>query len=199
MDKLPRLPWALGLWVEVIDLDKHLDDLMSLEQACFPESMRESHASLAELFEEHGLVGLILYSKGRPIATLSGVKASLNNIPSEAMLDQLAGFGRVFYMENICVHPDYRSAENLLFMFQEMKLRISPYFDCVSGAARVSNGWSQKLQAAFRAKVLGRFEDWQGFCEPFEFVVIDLSRVPVSPAWIRRLQLLLGKIARIRF
>lgn len=200
MDKLPRLPWALGLWVEKIDLSKHLADLLVLEEACFPQAMRDTEQVLRDMFQDGGLFGLILYSKGIPIATLSGERAASWNTPSEALLLNFEDSDRqVFYMDNICVHPDHRSNVHIGFLFQEMKVRILPYFDFVSGAARVDNGWSHKLQKAFGAIVLERFDDWQQFSEPFDYVLIDLNRVPQSPKWLRAIQVFIGILARLRY
>jgi len=202
MNWLPKGFKGLGVWVEEVDLQRHMPDLLALESACFPDDMRDGAEEFLRLFEDPYAHGLLLFKDGKAIGLLSGTHLSENNTPDSVLeLERIQSVEpQTFFIDNISMHPKARSLRHIQYLFQEMAIALKGFDYCyVSGHARISNGWSRRVRRIFQAEVIAHIPDWHDFGEPFDYVLAEIDSVPIASNRYRFLQKLTGFIQRFRY
>ena len=194
---LYRLP--LALTTQHICLERHLSDLMAIENACFPGQMQECEKNFREFFSSEYSAGLILYHDEKPIGYFSGT-----HICEEYAADLIASFPEVaeaqdvtFYLESIAILDEYRSITAVDILIHDLAcfLRQFDYQYCVMHV-RQKHGLDRLARLRYRARKLKTYDNWFGFDEPFAAMWVEVDKVPVLPRPARKVYSLLRRLRR---
>jgi len=171
----------LNLRVEIIDIGKHIELLLNIEKACFEEHMQDSRQEIIDYFSDKKATGMILFENNTAIGAMKGTQISETNSPG--IFSQYPFLKEkqklTFYSDSIAILADYRTTLVLDFFIHEIAVFVKRYgFEFFTGHARVRRGYSRLLQRRYGAQKLDSYKDWQGFEEPFDYILFDLKTFP---------------------
>ncbi len=178
-DNLYRLP--LSLSARLIDSDTHLDDLVRIEQACFPERLQEDRQDFMEYFEDDYATGLLLYEDGKLIGYTIGTHIDEDNSPGIIEENALIreNKDRIFYLCSTAILKEHRSVITLDFLVHEMiaLLKSLDYTYLVSHL-RAKHGLTRVMKTRYKAKILFTDPDWEESGEAFDYCLMDFADIP---------------------
>lgn len=89
---------------------------------------------------------------------------------------ELALLPEAAYVESIAILPEYRSLKNFSSLIENfVSIAKEKGYKRITMHARTTNGLSDILQKRGKAKFERRIENWYGFGEPFDYLVIELQ------------------------
>jgi len=177
--------FPLSLSVELVDPEKHIDRLVEIETACFPEAMRDHRRDFEEFLDDEYASGLMLYLDGKTIGYIMGSHISDDN--SRLMLETNAFIQEnqdyIFYISSIAILKEFRSTMALDFLVHEMVgLLKSIDYHYLSAFFRKRTGLSRIMQSRYHAKIIYTDKNWEETGEPFDYGMIKLSDIPTLSA-----------------
>ncbi len=178
------------LSVCIIDPNRHLGHIETIEQACFPPEMRHAPHDFVEFISNKYSMGLLLTKKRTPLGYISGTHMC-DDYSDLYKLDERIGRHEdtMFYIDNICVVPEARSGVVLDFLIFEMFSLLKGYcYDYVVAHVRKANGLSRLVRMRYRAESIGTIENWENTGEAFECMLFVLSKFPANPKTSSMLQ-----------
>lgn len=195
VNNLKRLNPSLNC--RVVSSDDHVDEVWSIEKAVFPLHMQDSLDTLKSFFATDDAHGIIIYSKKAPVGVLKGHHLSLANTAADVLdaEDLKTKHDVTFYMDSVGVLESVRSTRLLDFLMHEMAVDMRRFdYQYVTAHARVKGGLSRLYRRRYKAKVLATYDDWSGFGEAFDYILVDLKNVPVQSQFRRTIYGLIRKI-----
>ncbi len=183
---LYRYPLSLSL--REINLEKHLQSLLNIEEQCFPAQMRASRLDFESSLKDEYSIGGILYRDNKPIGYLLGSHISeLNSediLATNRFIQEHQDF--ILYIDSIAILPEERSLIVFDFLIHEMHTIIHRFdYKYLTCHARKRNGFSRILQRRFGAVILANYANWNECNEPFDYLLIDISKYPRRSRLIR--------------
>lgn len=175
--------WNLGFRCHTVFTEQHVKDVLAIEQAVFPSHMQDSFEELSEFFADEFAHGLILRKGRQPVGVLKGQHLDESNTPNDVLtLPELEGIrDATFYMDSVGILKEVRSTQVLDFLMHEMAVDMHRFdYQFVTAHARRKGGLSRLYQRRYKAKVLTTYDDWCGFGEAFDYILVDLNDVPVQ-------------------
>ncbi len=174
-----RFPLALS--VELVDPRRHIDQLVAIEMACFPEAMQDHRHDFEEFLDDEYASGLMLLHDGETAGYIMGSHISADNsrlmLETNPFIQENQDF--IFYISSIAILEDYRSAMALDFLFHEMVgLLKSIDYRYLSAYFRKRTGLSRVMRSRYCARILHTEENWEETGEPFDYGIIKLSDIP---------------------
>ena len=165
--------------IEIISqLDESiLQDILSVEQASFPDQMQSDLEDLRETLENPNGIQIVVRSQeGKVIGYLSSK-------PQKEAYEELKNWDpemdqedQTLYVESIAIKPEARDLRTFLKLgkvfIEEAKKRG---YKKITMHTRVASGLSSILQKRYGAKAIRKIENWHNFEEPFEYLEINLS------------------------
>jgi len=177
--------WNIAYRCEVVVSQTHVSDVHLVEKAVFPEKMQDSLSDLKAFFANEEAHGLILRRGNKPVGVLKGLHLGLDNTSSELLNSEelIHKHDVTFYMDSVGILKDVRSTYVLDFLMHEMAIDMRRFnYQYVTAHARVKGGLSRLYQRRYKAKVLASYDDWGGFGETFDYILVDLKNIPVQSA-----------------
>ncbi len=158
-----------------------MQSLMSIEEQCFPAQMQDSRLDFETSLKDEYSIGGILYRDNKPIGYLLGSHISeLNSediLTTNRFIQDHQDF--IFYIDSIAILPEERSLIVFDFFLHEMHTIIHRFdYGYLTCHARKKNGFSRMLQRRFGAVVLASYVNWNEYNEPFDYLLIDISKYP---------------------
>ena len=154
-----------------------LRQIVSVEQASFPEQMQSDENDLRQTLENSKGVQIILRGANREIV------GYLSSMPQKDAFEELKEYDKemrpedkALYVESIAIKPAARDVRSFLRLgkafFQEAKRRG---FKKITMHARIAENLSAVLQKRYGAKALRKIGNWHGFNEPFDYLEIEVE------------------------
>lgn len=178
--------WNISYRCEVVASQAHINDVHLVEKAVFPEKMQDSLSDLKAFFANEEAHGLILRRGNKPVGVLKGLHLGLDNTSSELLYceELIHKHDVTFYMDSVGILKDVRSTYVLDFLMHEMAIDMRRFgYQYVTAHARVKGGLSRLYRRRYKAKVLASYDDWGGFGETFDYILVDLKNIPVQNAY----------------
>jgi hypothetical protein len=191
--------FPLSLYLKDIEIETDLNLLMSIDNQCFEDKLRTSADELKEFFDDEYSFGSILYQDGKAIGYYSAAFEDIEDEDSELnLLEVMKEEADTCHMYNISIIPEFRSIITLDYMAHECFFKAKQLeYDHITSTSRVKTGLSRLFKQRYGGKILKRYENWENYGEPFDFMYFNIKRFPFLPKPIRSLFNLLRRVRRI--
>ena len=179
ISKKPEIKKERKIQIEVLSQfnPELLQEIASVEQASFPESMQSDEEDLRQTLENvKGIQIVIRGANGEIVGYISSK-------PQKDAFEELKAYDReirpedkTLYVESIAIKPEARGIRAFLQIgkafFEEAKRRG---FKKITMHARVAGNLSNILQKRYGAKCLRKIENWHNFNEPFDYLEMEIK------------------------
>jgi len=168
--------------VEILDRDskKIVDDLVCLEEKCFPLEMRNPNSQeyYHNTLQDPQNISLLLKYKKKTVGFLvakeyKGVYDYLSNHDPDLRENKK----KLFYVDLIQIHPRFKINGGLSVLVGkliEKALEKNLQGFCLH--ARKKNGLSQFMQELFKCRKLHTIDNWLGFGEQFDYLEFAVNK-----------------------
>lgn len=153
------------------------DQILQVENACFPKNMASDEDDLADTFKDRKSLCLVLKDKDEIIGYISSAPLEKRSYKDYDGVKQDANYKKhnTLYVESIAIIPRYRGIKSLYLLFQTFINEAKKQnYKFLTHHTRTDNDLADVVMKKLNAELVSKHHNWFGWGETFQYIRVIL-------------------------